>query len=38
LIDPKGIVRYEGHPAYMDDAKLERLMASYSGDSGSLVR
>jgi len=33
LIDPKGIVRFEGHPLYLTDAKLEKLMAQYGGDA-----
>ncbi len=30
LIDPKGTVRFEGHPGYLDEKKLERLIAKYS--------
>ncbi len=30
LIDPKGIVRFEGHPGYLDERKLERLLTRYS--------
>lgn len=30
LIDPKGIVRFEGQPAYLDEKSLERLIAKYS--------
>lgn len=30
LIDPKGIVRYEGMPGYLDDAKLEHFLKKYS--------
>ena len=30
LIDPKGIVRFEGHPNYLNDAELEKLLARYS--------
>ena len=30
VIDPKGIVRYEGHPASLDEKKLEALFAKYS--------
>jgi hypothetical protein len=30
LIDPKGIVRFEGHPNYLTDARLEKLLARYS--------
>jgi cytochrome c biogenesis protein CcmG, thiol:disulfide interchange protein DsbE len=30
LIDPKGIVRFEGHPGYLDERKLEKLLARYS--------
>ena len=29
LIDPKGIVRYEGHPGYLDEKGLSRLLARY---------
>ena len=30
LLDPKGIVRFEGMPHYLDDRKLAKLMAKYS--------
>jgi len=30
LIDPKGIVRFEGMPGYLDEQGLERLIAKYS--------
>jgi cytochrome c biogenesis protein CcmG, thiol:disulfide interchange protein DsbE len=30
LVDPKGIVRFEGHPGNLDEAKLERLMQQYA--------
>jgi thiol-disulfide isomerase/thioredoxin len=30
LIDPKGIVRFEGHPGYLDERKLAKLLARYS--------
>ena len=30
LIDPKGIVRFEGHPSNLDEQKLEQLFAQYS--------
>ncbi len=30
LIDPKGIVRFEGHPTLLDGPKLEKLFAKYS--------
>ena len=30
LVDPKGIVRFEGHPGYLDDKKLEKLLNRYS--------
>ena len=30
LIDPKGIVRFEGQPTYLDEKSLERLIAKYS--------
>jgi thiol-disulfide isomerase/thioredoxin len=30
LIDPKGIVRFEGQPVYLDEKSLERLIAKYS--------
>jgi len=30
LIDPSGIVRYEGHPGYLDDEKLEHSLDKYS--------
>jgi thiol-disulfide isomerase/thioredoxin len=29
LVDPKGIVRFEGHPGFLDEAKLEKLIARY---------
>ncbi len=31
LIDPKGIVRFEGHPGNLDEQKLQSLMAKYLG-------
>ena len=30
LIDPQGIVRFEGHPAYLEEGKLGNLIAKYS--------
>ncbi len=30
LIDPSGIVRYEGHPGYLDENKLEHFLDKYS--------
>jgi cytochrome c biogenesis protein CcmG, thiol:disulfide interchange protein DsbE len=30
LMDPKGIVRFEGLPVYLDEDRLERLMTKYS--------
>jgi hypothetical protein len=30
LIDPKGIVRYQGHPAAIYDATLEMLLAKFA--------
>jgi cytochrome c biogenesis protein CcmG, thiol:disulfide interchange protein DsbE len=30
LIDPTGIVRFEGNPAYLNDVLLEKLLARYS--------
>lgn len=30
LVDPKGIVRFEGHPGYLDDRKLATLLARYA--------
>jgi thiol-disulfide isomerase/thioredoxin len=30
LIDPKGIVRFEGHPAYLDEKKLAALLSKYA--------
>jgi thiol-disulfide isomerase/thioredoxin len=30
LIDPKGIVRFEGHPGYLDERTLAKLLARYS--------
>ena len=30
LIDPQGIVRFEGHPGYLQEKGLERLLAKYS--------
>jgi thiol-disulfide isomerase/thioredoxin len=30
LIDPKGIVRFEGHPGYLDERKLNKLLDMYS--------
>jgi cytochrome c biogenesis protein CcmG, thiol:disulfide interchange protein DsbE len=32
LIDPKGIVRFEGMPAYLDETKLKRLLDKYSSE------
>jgi len=29
LVDPHGIVRYEGMPQYLDAAKLEHFLAKY---------
>jgi thiol-disulfide isomerase/thioredoxin len=29
LVDPKGIVRYEGMPTYLDDAKLQHFLDKY---------
>ena len=29
LIDPKGIVRFEGHPGYLNERNLEKLLARY---------
>jgi cytochrome c biogenesis protein CcmG, thiol:disulfide interchange protein DsbE len=29
LIDPKGIVRFEGHPGYLTEERLERLLNKY---------
>jgi thiol-disulfide isomerase/thioredoxin len=29
LIDPKGIVRFEGHPGYLNTANLEKLLDTY---------
>lgn len=30
LIDPKGVVRFEGHPGYLDDRKLEKLLTRFA--------
>jgi thiol-disulfide isomerase/thioredoxin len=30
LVDPSGIVRYEGNPMYLDDAKLKHFLDKYS--------
>lgn len=30
LIDPSGIVRFEGHPAYLDEEKLQHFLDKYS--------
>ena len=30
LMDPKGIVRFEGHPSLLDEQKLEILFAQYN--------
>jgi cytochrome c biogenesis protein CcmG/thiol:disulfide interchange protein DsbE len=30
LVDPSGIVRYEGNPMYLDDAKLQHFLDKYS--------
>ena len=30
LVDPKGIVRFQGHPSYLDEDKLEKLMQQYA--------
>jgi thiol-disulfide isomerase/thioredoxin len=32
LIDPKGIVRFEGMPGYLDEKKLKRLLDKYSAE------
>lgn len=29
LVDPRGVVRYEGMPTYLDDAKLQHLLDKY---------
>jgi len=31
LIDPNGIVRFEGNPANLDEKKLEALVVQYGG-------
>ena len=30
LIDPNGIVRFEGHPAYLNEQNLEMLLARFA--------
>ena len=30
LIDPRGVVRFEGHPGYLDDRKLENLLTRFA--------
>ena len=30
LIDPKGIVRFEGHPAYLNERNLDKLLARFA--------
>jgi len=30
LVDPKGIVRFEGHPGYLDEKKLEKLLTRFA--------
>ncbi len=30
LMDPKGVVRFEGHPAYLDERKLEKLLTRFA--------
>ena len=30
LLDPSGIVRYEGHPGYLDADKLQHFLDKYS--------
>ncbi len=30
LIDPKGVVRFEGHPGYLDERKLEKLLTRFA--------
>ena len=35
LIDPQGIVRFEGSPGYLDEKKLKRLLDKYSNEAPS---
>lgn len=30
LIDPRGVVRFEGHPGYLDERKLEKLLTRFA--------
>ena|SRR2546426_3798968 len=30
LIDPRGVVRFEGHPGFLDEPKIEKLMAKFA--------
>ncbi|MEY2429920.1 MAG: cytochrome c biosis protein CcmG, thiol:disulfide interchange protein DsbE [Verrucomicrobiota bacterium] len=30
LVDPKGIVRFQGHPSYLDEEKLKNIIQQYS--------
>jgi cytochrome c biogenesis protein CcmG/thiol:disulfide interchange protein DsbE len=32
IMDPKGIVRFEGHPSYLNEKNLAGLLAKYSGE------
>jgi hypothetical protein len=33
LIDPKGVVRYQGHPAAISEAALAGLLGKFAGES-----
>ncbi len=30
LVDPRGVVRFEGHPGYLDEKKLEKLLTRFA--------
>jgi thiol-disulfide isomerase/thioredoxin len=30
LVDPRGVVRFEGHPGYLDERKLEKLLTRFA--------
>jgi hypothetical protein len=33
LVDPKGVVRYQGHPAAISEAALAGLLGKFAGES-----
>jgi hypothetical protein len=32
LLDPRNVVRYQGHPAALNEKLLQKLLASYPGE------